>query len=239
MEIKGNYIYKRALILDKNRLSELVILLSQYPEIEYELQDFNNTVVKLDSLSDLLSYDNFQKNRIKILKISAYEHWTCRVSISFEYNLSLFDFVGYRTTCFCSYEFPDKQTETLFLDKLSSLMKKSTANYWLIGKFSLLGLVFIVTTANSFRYILSGSLNNKNTPLSLLFSSFIYAIILITTVCLIDRLILKHLFPSVVFLWGEEVNHFNRLTSLRNNLLWGVVIAFFIGIFVNFFTSII
>ena len=43
----------------------------------------------------------------------------------------------------------------------------------------------------------------------------------------------KYFFPPIVFLWGEEIENNKRMTNLRKELFWGVIVTTVIGIIIT------
>lgn len=73
MTIDGCLKYYKALFFSSERMRELHSLLLSYCErIIYETETFNQRSIRFDSIDEMLSYDNYDKMRLKEIVIYGY-----------------------------------------------------------------------------------------------------------------------------------------------------------------------
>lgn len=222
MNISGDWNYGKALILSKDRMNELnAILLSFCERIEFNGVTKKNHNIQFKTLDEMLSFDNFAERRLCKIEITGYidYHIIFRLIIK-DYNGKI---LHYYNTIECSYKFNSFEKETLFLSKTKNVFRKSTPNYWLVGKFSFLGAVMIGSIASGMTKYLTGSHS-----IQIKFLLLIALLAIVSNV--LNNKFYYNIFPAVVFLWEEEIERHNRWQKLRSNILWSIFVALIIGL---------
>ena len=233
MKIKGKRKYFRALIIDKKRIDDLEAFLQDYADtINYEAETHQGTTIEFTGKDELTGYDNYGKRRIKTLTISGRQDYSYVINLEFGEPYSFVPFFRYGVTFEGNYSLNSISEETQFQRQLNDWLKKATASYWIIGKFSLYKSLFYISL-----FIAMYSLYHhpRITPLNLSIGHFLLLCLIATIIVVLayafDNCIMASLFPAVSFRWGEESNRQDRIASLRNGVLWSVIIAFLIGVF--------
>lgn len=240
MIISGSIARKKAITITPERLRQLHALIAKYCErVEFTAETVADTRISFESIDELLSYDNFKPRRIKMLEVTGYNQYS-RVITTYIGDWKILSIFNYGTTIRCDYQLTSVDAERLFLSAFEDWYKMSIARYWLLGKFSLNGVLLIPGAFFWFlRLVCGGSplieIDFGNyTLLAALAILTLGAFVVIKIINYIDVFFFANLFPAVAFLWGEEEGRYKRWDALRINLLWGIVIATLVGLLVNF-----
>ena len=243
MRIKDSYICTRAVALDKERLTELETILLKYcSQITYETTDQSKQIAKYNSIDELVCGDNFGQKKVRILDIHGTGDNQNKLHVRFNcYRIR--PLIDTFRVFECEYELSDKQEQFRLIDDLILFSKKARVGYWLFAKMRLFDLyVFaLVVVAAGAEYFgwpdMVRTLENLGAPKALtgtLFISCTYrtlvllgtmAAVAIVDSCVFNPIMLKLFFPPVNFLWGEEIRFYNKRKNLRNQIVWGVLIA--------------
>lgn len=224
MKLSGTYAYYKALIISKERLKELQSILLEFCDhIDFYATTEQSVQLQFNDFEEMLSYDNYAERKISELELIGHKGLYRIINIKLFSTPGLFH--HYKKTAECHYTLDCIESETLFKSKLQTLFKKSTARYWLIGKFSLLGTITICSLIGAFYSYFFNKTYNSNVIQTGNYFPLIIAIIIIFGSFVLDRKILYKIFPSITFLLGEEIENSNRIANLRKNIFWGVIVA--------------
>lgn len=95
MTIDGCLKYYKALFFSSERMRELHSLLLSYCErIIYETETFNQRSIRFDSIDEMLSYDNYDKMRLKEIVIYGYSKNTQVFRLTLSASRSWFALLG-------------------------------------------------------------------------------------------------------------------------------------------------
>ena len=239
MVISGNIKKKKAIILSPERIKDInSIVLHHCERIEYTAMTAANTRISFESIEELLDYDNFEPRRISELEITGYKKYSRIITINIA-EWSIFSPVNYGTTIRVDYQLPSVEAETLFLHAFDEWYNKCIASYWLIGKFSVRGVLFIPSAFICFlRFVFGGpsaDIDYGNIALLCVLAIFtVVCFVIAKLINYVDAKLIGNLFPAIAFLWGEETERYKKWENLRSNLLWGVIIALLLGLLTNF-----
>lgn len=237
MILEGRFEYKKALILTPERIKELETILLKYcKRISYEATTVAETEITFASVDELLSYDNFQNRRIKSLTMIGQNQFDRVFTCIFEAR-GLKILFGYDGTFVCRYTVSNVDTETTFKKDVLVFLKKTTAQFWILGKLRLFGLLCMLCWFSAVYLI---GYNNSNAGEKTVLGAFLACILgvsVVGTSIIIDQCFLKNLFPPLSFVWGEEKIRFSKYEQLRKNIFWGVIIATIVGIVVFYITN--
>lgn len=241
MRLNGRFKYEKALVLTPERIRELEnIFLRFSKDIFYEATTVSDTEIIFSSVDELLEYDNYYNRRIKSLTVTGKDGFDEIVSCIFEAD-GLEVFLGYSKTCICRYTTSTVETEKSLKDNILEFLKKSTAQYWLIGKIRIFGIMTFVSGI-ALGYIgFAGVHSNSetNVPVIVFLGTIIIVCALLSLIILIDRHGLKKVFPAVTFAWGEEARNYEKSERTRHNLFWAVLVAIIVGIVAAFIKDVI
>ncbi len=214
MVTKGIFKFDKNTVLDQSTIKELHDLLLKYCSVvKYEAKTKNGKCHEFVSCDELLSYDNFKKERIVELEVTGYNG----------HRVFTLDFYGERHSApyiECRYRLSDPNTETLFLNDLTKFFEKREEcnNHHLVSSVTIGAALFI----GAFYLVLKYNLGTS--------AMWALALFEVITYYLIENKILKALFPPVVFCWGNETKVHHSRTTLRSNLFWAVIVSFALGI---------
>lgn len=241
MTLKGRFEYEKALVLTPERIRELEKIFLEYcKNISYKATTVTDTEIIFSSVDELLDYDNYYSRRIKSLTVTGKDGLDEIVSCIFGAD-GLEVFSGYSKTCICKYTTSTVEMEKSLRDRILEFLKKSTAQYWLIGKIRIFGILTFASGI-ALGYIWLGGTHSDseiNIPVSIFLGTIIIACALLSLVRLIDRHGLKKIFPAVAFAWGEEAKSYERFERIRHNLFWAVIVAIIVGIAAAFIKDMI
>lgn len=235
MVINGRMEYKKAVILTSEKMHDLQALIQKYCDrVCYKATTIGDSEILFSSLDELLQYDNFGSRSIKTLHISASGKTVQSFRLYFETDILSFGFTGYGETFHCYYEVETVDIETNLRDEINTFLRKITAEYWLIAKFRLFGLLMLFCYI-ALVYMLSHKISiavDKD-----IVSSIISAIVslfigfgIVVFVKTVDQKFFKRCFPPIAFVWGEGKTQFEKSQRLRGNLFWGLIIAVIAGV---------
>ena len=237
MTLDGRFEYKRALVLTPERIKELETIFRKYCErVFYEATTVAETDISFVSVDELLNYDNFQNRKLKSLTVTGRNGIDRIVTCTFvPDNIKIF--VGYGETCICRYTVSTVDAETTLKADILTFLKKVTASFWLIGKFRLFGLLGCVSLYIFPSLLLFGRVSDAEWSFSRFILSLLLGYGLVAIIRLVDRCVLEKLFPSIVFLWGEETEYYEKCDRMRKNIYWCVIVAIVVGIVVFYITN--
>ena len=234
MTISGRIKKKKAITITPERLKSLCeIILKHCERLEFSGETYSKTTITFDNLDELLNYDNFKPRRLIGLEITGYINHSRKISIEIG-DLNFSPVTNYGSTIRCSYNFPTTDEETIFKSDMDIWFEKAKSSYWLLGKFSFNGALFLPSITITFiRFCLGLKVDIDTSNVSLLLAVIIVSILTVAIIFLfkyIDAYFLGNLFPAIVFNWGEETNRFEKWQKYRSNIFWGIIMAIIVGL---------
>lgn len=238
MKISGRIKKNKAVIISPDRLKELCDIMTKHCDrLEFSAKTYAQTSITFDSIEELLDYDNFKPRRLIFVDVDGYVGYSRIISVEIG-NFNIFSITNYGRTLLCDYQLPTIDAEAVFINDFETWFQKITSGYWLLGKFSFSGLLFIPSaTITVIRMIVGerADIDLMNTAtLAVLVVVIVLTVALICLLNFLDCYLLGNLFPAVVFQWGEETTRYEKWERFRSNLLWGVIIALLLGLVTNY-----
>lgn len=234
MTISGKVTKKKAIILSPERLTDLCDILSKHcNRLEFSAETHGKSRISFIDINELLSYDNYKSRRIIDLEITGYIDYSRTISISIG-DLNFNPVVNYGSTIRCDYKFDSTDAESIFKSDLDTWYDKAVSSFWLLGKFSVTGLLFIPSVFITLVRFGGGiktdiDISNIKVILALAVITLLtYGVI--TLIKCFDTYVLGNLFPAVAFNWGEETVRFEKWSRYRSNLFWGIIMAILLGL---------
>lgn len=225
MKKSSSFKYNKNLFLDTVRMEELHNILLKYcKRLVIQAETVREDSVEFDSYEELLKYDNFGKDRIRVLKLVGYPESTWNKIFS----LTLFPEFTTKCSVDCTYAFSSANEETVFQKDLTEFFNKSSQLYIpsTIGNMSFLLLWIMLLLFWAY----------QKTSITLSICVGIGAIAELFHIVFL-YLIWHKLFPLVSFCWGEAVNYYGRLSLCRKVLFGSVLGAGALGIVVNYLSK--
>ncbi len=234
MEISGRIKKKKAVVVDSESLRALCdIMLKHCERLEFSAKTYAKTTITFENIDELLNYDNFKPRRIIWIEVGGYIGYYRKISVEIG-ELTFSPIVNYGSTVRCDYQLSSIDSEAVFKKDVEEWFLKAKSSYWLLGKFSFNGLLFVPSAFITFMRMMFGSqseLDVLNTPV--LIALLIITIFIAGIVCFLkwlDAYLLGNLFPAVAFRWGEEIKRYEKWDKLRSNLLWTIIIGLLVGL---------
>lgn len=242
MVINGRTEYKKAVILTSEKMHDLQALIQKYCDrVCYKATTIGDSEISFSSLDELLQYDNFGSRSIKTLHISASGKTVQSFRLYFEADILSFGFTGYSETFHCYYEVETVDIETNLRDEINTFLRKITAEYWLIAKFRLFGLLMLFCyIALVYMLLHKISIAVDKDIVSSIISTIVSLFIgfgIVVFVKTVDQKFFKRCFPPIAFVWGEGKTQFEKSQRLRGNLFWGLIIAVIAGVIATFISN--
>lgn len=229
MEKRRYFGYNKTALLTIPRLQELSLLLQKHGKcIKYSVITKNQAEVSFDSFEELSGFDNFQENKIASLKIKCSN---CIQSDDEDVYIEIVfspSFPHEADSVRCYYSFSDTEKETIFISDFTKFLKK-TATYDRSYKicewasfltFFILGLYPALLPLGGVFYY-----QRAKGAFPVIMTIIISELLALCCYYLCSRLIWRKLFPKVIYAWGEEAAHYQKLEKLRSQLFWGVLVA--------------
>ena len=232
MVVKGNYEYKKAIIIDSDRMRQLNSILMLYCEkIEYTACLQNGRTETCKNIEDLLSAENYDDNRIVKIEIWAHNYQNDNsISLSIGINDWESFFFAYATICRSRYSLCDRESAYDYVQAINKLMNKCKASYWWISKINYNTVFAVPSMLITVYNLMSGKLNNSSISVQAFIIALAIAVLLIVVLKYIDKKLHMTLLSPVNFVWGEEERRHSKMNTIRSNLLWTVTIGMIIGI---------
>ena len=231
MNVKGRIECESALVIDESFLKNVNNIITEYfiaPTYSARLK--MGDLIEFDSLNELLEYDNFKDKKIISLDLN----------FGYYNSISICPFeVLRRKSIVVSYKIEDKEKNTLFREAIQNEIDKCKTSkiYSLISSISIAGLciffgIIALIVGNICYFQNSGNSYTFNFGI---FELTIGYIIIVLYLCILFGLLLlvKYLFPSVVFYFGKEIDNNNKLKSFRANFFWCVIVAIAVSVLVE------
>lgn len=226
--------FKKTIVLDAKRMADLDAIMHKYSDrVSYSITTKGKTRIDFDSFDELMSYSNFDKERISQLMIEG-KTWNNRFTV--DIDVELMPNPVFNRSVKCSYRFEDVEKAKLFEIDLVDLLNRTVENYH-----SRIGFRLCLTVALFAIYAISCILIFKSVLSSNVQSILIgcMAAALIFPGLSGIRQLTNAVFPRVIFAWGEEAKQYDKNAKLRSNLFWGVLVATIVAIGTGFLLSFI
>ena len=179
-----------------------------------------------------MNYSNYGKDKIKSLDI--WGHNGINTSNEISIHLKLGDsYCIEREYIKCSYSFKNKDDETIFRQEISSLLEKNSSIHrtYISGYYLALTLFLLVIGKFFFESVFDCF---KEGAFGLGVFMLLFVIALAFGLSALFNIVWKKAFPQVVFAWGEELKHEDKMCHLRSNVIWGIIIAAIASIILSF-----
>lgn len=225
--------YKNYITLGKEQITSINDLVQKYCEcVKFEAETKDGSKIEFESFDELIGYSNFGENKIKHLIVCGCNHYN---SSSNNHIHIAFGPAPFSNECFvsCSYSFESDEDETMFKKNLLSTLQKSDENpkkyitgWWLFFALSILLEIKMIVS------ILVESYQDRVLGFGIVCVLFLLGGAL--GLSALFNWLWKKAFSPVVFAWGEELHHEEKMSKLRSNIIWGIIIAAILSIVLSF-----
>lgn len=226
MLIKGQYAYKKAIILTEQRMRDLhEVFLNYFDIIKYKAIIESGSEIEFNGINELVEFDNHRERKIRRIEVTCQKKGTFNVTMLFIHCHTDF-FVQYDKTVSCLYSVTDTKEEVNLKNDIENIFTKARAKYWIFSKICTIQLIIIWGILSLFHIILNfGEVNQLNYSVAVWISIFSSMIFIVTVLRKILDSFLRFLFPPIVFCWGENHDANTRGVALRSNISWGLLFA--------------
>ena len=215
MKTKNNFFMRKSLCVSGKDLKKLSAILKKFFSlIAYSATIKSGAIIEFDSLKELLTFNNFKENKIKVLNIHAQKKQNYETIqecyIRFDSKCGILN-----KSIDIDYCFSSQETEMLFVHEIQKFFYKPqkvlNRNIVLISVLILASLIFtseiwIIYHDNILLMVVMLFLFTK------------------TNVEFLEAFFEKNV-SNVFFLWGEETSLFYKRKNLISKIFWGVIIA--------------
>lgn len=211
-------------------MDELFTLLKKYCDDFYIYSEtIDKTSIEFESFDELMEYTNFEKGRIKNLRI-------CGYTKNFIYEvitLTIYSEYAFSPTVKCIYKFGQQEEENNFTIKLKEIFDKSKSFHVpVMIQTVVLSTITWVFLIGALKSVLSHT--GYELPYTINILTEVLAFAVVFTINIFFLSIIIRLSPPVCFSWGEAVKYYIQLNKWRSNLFWCVFVAIVIAIIANF-----
>ena len=218
MKKNGTIIRHSCVTLNKARMDELRGILLKYCDyLFFSVTTVDDSSIEFNSYDELMSYENFGKGRIKKLTIFGQRKNDKEIRVTV-----IFSAEHANPGIAFDYIFEQSDEETIFCKDVEDFLVK-TGSYHIVA--IIFEIAFVLALGSILRLIVKKHFPSAKIP--------VYVALAACTVFLylkISNWVWERLFPCVSFEWGESVLYYKRLKKWRENMFWGVIVAFIVGI---------
>ncbi len=242
MIIRGEFSYKKAIILTSERLLEINTFLEKnYSKIFYEGKCKDGSNIEFANVEELLEHRNHKKNKLtRVTIVARDELYKEKLSISFEAVRSFFLLL--KRSVEVEYFTETIESKTILVKTFQDLFDRSKAKYWYLVKFSTLFyfylLSLVVYIIQAINYFTNAQNDSTSTTQISSFSITHWSLMIILIGLLLSALfgldkLITQAFPRVVFSWGEELQNDSRRQRSREQLFW-IIVSIIFGSLITF-----
>ena len=225
-----NKSFDYAIIIDPDRMKSLVdIIKSGFETISYEIKTVEGASYKMNTIENVVSYNNPTPRKIEKIVISANKQPET-LKLFPDFSISLFDSSQYSSSCILTLNNMDEKDIAFWSQRIEEFVKSSRTSYWWVHKpvmyWALGALLYFVFFVWYYAKTGKDGLTNGLSTLSLMgISVFCFYISW--------RLIKKgaeYLFPEGGFMIGEQINIFQKREKVRSIVLISIAVSLVIGV---------
>ncbi len=229
MKTKNSFFMRKSLCVSGKDLKKLSAILKKYFSlITYSATVKSGAKIEFDSLKELLTFNNFKGNKIKVLNICAQKKQNYETIqecyIRFDSKCGILNRSVNIDYCFSSQE-----TEIIFVNEMQKFFCKPqkvlNRNIVLISTLILTSFIFI-----SEIWIICHD--------NILLMVVMLFLFIMTNVELLEAFFEKNL-SNVFFLWGDETSLFYKRKKLISKMFWGIIGTIILGVISGKLTEII
>ena len=225
MKVSGKLSYKSAIIVNDVFFQDMDKLISEYFEKpKYSAQLINGDEVEFESVSELISYDNFSNRAIKTMRIGFGIGNYLRIETTFS------SINGYRSTMEMEFEVDnnDKSEEIKRKVELICEKHKQSLLYTLASKFTFMHVCFVmmfISFVSNLRVLIIHKTDSVEMSNSTIVAVCTVATVVLILLNVLLSLLIKKFFPAIVFYLGENIKKIEKNSKLKSNIFWGVIVA--------------
>lgn len=246
MNISGKIEKRKAIAVDEASLKNLYDIVLQYSEnVKFEgttVSDSTNATIQFNDIDELLAYENNKWRRLLGLKIYGNVRSTQTIVVDIRENTLALSLMNYEKTFEFSYHVDSIESETILKRRVEEWFEKVKCNYWRIGKLSLfrvLIILFLIFSCLPLPSPKTDTVPQTNYIIMMMaaIGGFCVLVLIGVLANMVDKYVLKNLYPPVAFLWGDEIRRYEEWAKWRSQILWGIFVAPILGGVGNYLLS--
>ena len=254
--MKTIYISKEiddSLIITDKCLSQIFELIKEnYNEITINAKCLNGLTIETDNIGDIIDHDNVNYNKILVLSLRAFnkEEKTFARTKTLGIKIGISGFsspnsnsrtvsVDLESESERDIQYISKKIEEYILSCTAWYSQFSKINFLNVGFYSFMYFAFFVLISTYFFQNIYISLNFLFIIKFLGFVASGLGILCIPPFSLLKRVrkFNNYIFPKIFFLVGQQKEEYKKIEQIRNLLFVGIILAFIIGLAVNWVST--
>lgn len=235
MKVSGKLSFKSAIIVNNEFFIDMDELISEYFEKpKYSAQLINGDEVEFESVSELISYDNFSNRAIKTMRIG----FGIGNFIRIEPSIAFIN--GYKSTIEMGFYVEDNDKSEEIKRKINLICDKhkQSAMYTAASKFTIMhicillwGLSFIL----NLNVLITHKTDDGTMSISTIVAVCTVGIVIMLLISAVLSWMIKRYFPAIVFYLGENIKNVEKKSRTKSNIFWCIIVAGIVSAMVSSF----
>lgn len=235
MKVSGKLSYKSAIIVNDVFFKDIDELLREYFEKpKYSAQLINGDEVEFESVSELISYDNFSNRVIKTMRIG-FGIGNC---IRIEPSMAFIN--GYKSTLEMGFEVENNDKSEEIKRKVNDLCDKHKQSfmYTAASKFTLMHICILllgVSFISNLNVLITHKTDDGTMSNSTIVAAVTVGVVIMLLISAALSWIIKQYFPAIVFYLGENIKSVEKKSKTKSNIFWCIIVAGIVSAIVSSF----
>ena len=210
---------------------------SIYPYITYMMKTSDGADYKLDSIKDIIEYDNFDSRKIIVIYIYANKNDNKYISYS-DLEISILDYNVYGKSVLFTIRNASQNEIEAYSNKIEELTGNFKSPYRCINTWTFY-LTSVISSCIIVSILISKSLKNLTEEYeAILLINLLLGSVIAWIGYKLYRLVWLKLYPNTVFLIGKQIDVNNRRKQVRqiigNVIIGGIIISVISSVIVNY-----
>ena len=216
MKVSGKLSYKSAIIVNDVFFKDIDELLREYFEKpKYSAQLINGDEVEFESVSELISYDNFSNRAIKTMRI-------------------------YKSTLEMCFEVENNDKSEEIKRKANDLCDKHKQSfmYTAASKFTLMHICILLwglSFISNLNVLITHKTDDGTMSNSTIVAAVTVGVVIMLLISAALSWIIKQYFPAIVFYLGENIKSVEKKSKTKSNIFWCIIVAGIVSAIVSSF----
>lgn len=231
--------YNKSLEINEEALLEIDKL---YKEFEtnpiYSIITDKDIYYEFENITELLDY----KFDEKIVKLTINGQNKNTINLKFKFEIEDTFIILYSSILKVYYSTHNENYDILLEEKISNFCKKHRNYNWIIGKFGFLFYFFVTISIYDLIILLFKGINNNfniNDFWNWYIPTAIPGAILLYLLRKLDIFVCQKFFNPLTYNIGKQKKTFNKITTIKSNIFWGIIVATIVGIITTIICNII
>ena len=195
------------------------LLREYFEKPKYSAQLINGDEVEFESVSELISYDNFSNRAIKTMRIG----FGIGNYIRIEPSMAFIN--GYKSTLEMDFEVENN-------DKSEEIMYTAASKFTLMHICILLGGLSFISNLN---VLITHKTDDGTMSNSTIVAAVTVGVVIMLLISAALSWIIKQYFPAIVFYLGENIKSVEKKSKTKSNIFWCIIVAGIVSAIVSSF----